>query len=86
MSCVSTVKVNILFDFQMEGMEKSDAAVDLAARMVLLASQVCKLYFTLLFAPCYLRIFLNQDDGDITIKLQGGDQIRRVHSKVIFAR
>ena len=91
-SCISPVKVNICFDLQMdleaeskmELMENSDAAVDLAARMALLARQV--LYFTLLFTPCYLRIFLNQDDGDITIKLQGGDQIRRVHSNIIFAK
>ena len=89
---MSTVKVNICFDLQMdleaeskmELMENSDAAVDLAARMALLARQV--LYFTLLFTPCYLRIFLNQDNGDITMKLLGSAESRRVHSSSIFAR
>ena len=80
---MSTVKADYSFCFQMDN---SDAVVDLAARMALLARQVCKLYFTLLFTPWYLRIFLNQDTGDITMKLQGGDQVRKVHSHIIFAR
>ena len=78
--------VAVVADFKDRGMEDSNAAVDLAARMVLLARQVFKLCFTLLFTPCYLRIFLNQDNGDISIKLQGGDRIRRVHSNIIFAK